>query len=1327
MPTKTRDLALETLLLMVAATLLVMGVAGLVFGMGFSHTLFSVTLVPDASLATLLIGAGLLAVFLRWGYVRRGCGGLLVILLLYTLVHNGMAGHQQGSWLTGQARMTTLAAGALMAVAAMLWIGFSTPCKQRLWIATGIGLWLFFALVVFRLWQGMELYTPMFSSPPLAVAVFIFLLGTVMMAVARYPPTQRLVLSRVTLIASLGGVVISCAVWLLLSIQQQADIRAQALNLLDNVQLNAEQAMDERLQLMQRMADRLDAVEGELSANLFTQDAHSYFRDTPSLLAIALLDERSTIEQFLARSTSAEPWLAQQLAHDSVRNWLSIPFARPRTLVPDATQPSLALLTIPVASSEQYLVASLDLSVMLNNDLRLALGAFQVSIYRGESLLLTLSTPGFEADRVPTLESALASRHAGLPGGITVNFYALPGSQYNWFLMGLVPALVALGGLLLSWLLAFSLGMVGSSTARAKELSEARHLLEDQQHIQGMIAQEQPLDDILESLCRMLERQLPGALCSIMLANAAQTALHFAAGQRLPQRYRGAIDTIEIGIDIGACGSAAYLRAPVVCVDIPSDRRWKGFQAVASQAGIVACWSSPVMSSDDQLVGTFAAYYGEKVTPTAKETALIDKAAGLMSVAVERCQVRRSLQESEQRYRSLFTHHPDAVFSLDAKGRFVTANATCATITGYAIDEIIGQHFTHFIAACDVSAISTHFDKAMQGGITRYELTITDRSGHGHMLDLINMPIVVNDEIQGMHGIAQDVTASRQQEVRLRILERGVEASIDGVLIADATLPDTPIIYANQAFTTMTGYSQEEIIGRNCRLLQGHDSDPALIALMRRNLKAERDVNVTLCNYRKDGTPFWNDLYISPVRDQEGRLTHFVGVQHDVSKHKAYEARLAYLATHDDLTRLPNRSLFEDKLLEAFSHLQTSSQRLAVLFVDLDDFKPINDNLGHAIGDCVLQDVAQRLSGAVQKDDIVARLGGDEFVILQANAVDDADILAVAEQILATLSRPYCVDGHELYLTASIGIAISEGHTVQPQTLIQQADMAMYKAKQQGRNAYEWFNHDFTDTVSERMVLRNDLQEAIERDEFELHYQPLIGRRGELVSVEALLRWKHPSKGFISPARFIPLAETTGQIMPISEWVLKRACNDMQALCQKGFGRVRVAVNLSPLQFHRANFLSTLQETLSETGLPPHQLGLELTEGILMNNTEGAIHTLHVLRDMQIGVSIDDFGTGFSSLSYLKDLPINTVKIDRSFIHELTHSSDDMAIVQGIISMAHHLGLNVVAEGVETHEQHQRLLAYQCDVFQGFGLARPMPLDALETFITTLAATPLRL
>ena len=576
--------------------------------------------------------------------------------------------------------------------------------------------------------------------------------------------------------------------------------------------------------------------------------------------------------------------------------------------------------------------------------------------------------------------------------------------------------------------------------------------------------------------------------------------------------------------------------------------------------------------------------------------------------------------------------------------------------------------------------------------------------------------------LSGMLAFSLALAIERYHSARrLRILERSVEGSPNGVVIADARKPDLPIIYVNPAFERMSGFTKADVLGRNYRILQGPDTDAKLLQQLFGQLVRGEEAHATLRTYRKDGTSFWNDIDLSPVRDGQGRITHYVGIQSDASERMTHEAELAYNASHDALTGLANRSLFEDRLEHDLALAVRRGERLAVLFVDLDDLKPINDTLGHAVGDEVLRQVAGRLETVVRDGDTVSRLGGDEFVLLILDVVDEEQVLRVVERLMTAIARPYRVNGHELYLTCSIGIALSDASLDEPRELIQQADMAMYQAKQQGRNAYHWYTEAITERLSERVALRNDLQEAIDTEQLALHYQPLLDRSGSLAGVEALLRWEHPVRGSISPGDFIPLAESTGQIIPLSAWVLERACRDMVGLGKMGLGRVRVSVNLSPLQFHRPHFLASLREVLHKTGMPAPQLILELTEGILMDSSESAIDLLHALRGMQIGVAIDDFGTGYSSLSYLRDLPINGIKIDRSFIAGVTENRQDAAIVQGMISMARHLGLKVVAEGVETEIQREQLAAWGCDLFQGYLLARPMPLEALAHFVAELA------
>ncbi|MGM0521675.1 MAG: EAL domain-containing protein [Pseudomonadota bacterium] len=1331
MPIKTRDLVQESLLLLVAASLLCLGAAGLALSLWERHYSLVVNVfVPDAALSAMLFGTGLLASLQGWRWVRYSAMVTLILLLLYTLVHNVMAGSVSASWVTQGRRMATLSTLTMLPAAVSLLCGLASRWHQRLWRFSGV-LLLLFGVLSFGVLSGLWLQSvlgagTLGSSSPLVVVFFAFLLGMAMLLASQRESEKALNLGSVTVAACVGGVALSSLAWLVLSQQQHANTQQQASYLLDNIQLNVEQAVDTQLRLMGRMAARLEAAETQLDPVVMAQDARNYLRDTPSIDVITLLDATTRQPEWMfERSPEQTRWLEAQLGRDAIKEWLKVPFEQPRLLLPDANRPAAALLLNHLPDHNQQLVTVFDLATLLHSELSLELGPFHVGVIRQDESLFFLHPSEIANDTSRAFHYPLASQAVGLPGDIHLQLEAYPGGHHNWQAVNFVPMGITFGGLALSWLLAFSLGAASLTSARSRELAQARQTLEDQQRTQRMIAQDESLDRILETICQMLERQLPGAICSIMLANSEKTHLYLAAGEGLPAPYRKAITRILVGADRGSCGSAAFLQEPVICADIASDDRWQGYRDAALKSGLRACWSCPVLGGDGQLLGTFATYYTCVAEPDNTHQVLIEKAAGLVALAVERAQVRRSLQESEQRYRSLFVHHPDAVFSLDLDGRFLTANATCGAITGYDPEEMLGRSFVDFVQPDDIGRLTQNVNAAQRGHVERYEFVLHDRDGQAHVISMINTPIIVNGEIEGVYGIGQDITASRAQQTQLRTLERCVEASVNGIVIADATQPDQPIIYANSAFSHMTGYSQDEIIGRNCRFLQGEESDPQVVSRIRGHVKAQRDIHVTLCNYRKDGTLFWNDLYIAPVRDEAGHIAHFVGVQHDITEHKAFEARLAYHASHDALTRLPNRSLFEERLLAEFNASQRRDKQVAVLFVDLDEFKPINDNLGHAVGDQLLIEVAQRLLAAVRPTDTVARLGGDEFVILQTSVRDDTHVMGVVERMLPALAQPYCIDDQELYLTASIGIAMSQPSTIHPQALIQQADMAMYQAKQQGRNAYHWFNHTLTDSVSERMVMRNDLQEAIDNEAFELYYQPLINRDGQLFGVEALLRWPHPEKGFIPPGRFIPLAEATGQIMPISEWVLTRACRDMQALAEQGYGAVKAAVNVSPLQFHRASFLTTLRATLDATGLPAEQLELELTEGILLDNTEAAIDTLHALRSMHIPVAIDDFGTGFSSLSYLKNLPISTVKIDRSFIKELPHSGDDAAIVQGIISMAHHLELNVVAEGVETPPQHVRLMEYQCDIFQGFGLAKPMPLDKLKRFLQDLEHTPI--
>lgn len=559
---------------------------------------------------------------------------------------------------------------------------------------------------------------------------------------------------------------------------------------------------------------------------------------------------------------------------------------------------------------------------------------------------------------------------------------------------------------------------------------------------------------------------------------------------------------------------------------------------------------------------------------------------------------------------------------------------------------------------------------------------------------------------------------------QLRLLKRSIEATSNGVVIAEAG-QDQPIIYVNPAFERITGYSAAEALRRNCRFLQGPERSQPVIQELRVAIANRHKVQAVILNFRKDGTPFWNEIFIEPIPNDSGVVTHFIGILNDISRQRAAESQLAYNASHDVLTGLPNRSLLQDRLVQACQVARRHRRLLAVLYLDLDGFKPVNDSLGHLVGDQVLVEVAQRLEHSIRAGDTIARISGDEFIVLLQDLSHGEDAVQVVETLVHRIDSTYQVEGHHLQLTASIGITISDGHEQDPMALIQQADLAMFRAKQKGHNTYEWYSSELNLEASKRVVLRNELQQAIERQELVLYFQPIIdSRSGRVQTSEALVRWRHAERGMIPPLDFIPLAEETGQIIPLGRWVLEQACQAGQALHRLGFEGHCVSVNVSPIQLRQANFVETVAQVLENTGLKPAYLDIEIVESVLLEDTEQVIEVLHQLRALGVGVVIDDFGTGFSSLSYLKMLPAHKLKIDRAFIKDITQNTSDAAITRGVISIAHHLSLTVVAEGVENAEQATLLHHYGCDQVQGYLFSPPVPLDELQAFVRARNTSP---
>ena len=609
---------------------------------------------------------------------------------------------------------------------------------------------------------------------------------------------------------------------------------------------------------------------------------------------------------------------------------------------------------------------------------------------------------------------------------------------------------------------------------------------------------------------------------------------------------------------------------------------------------------------------------------------------------------------------------------------------------------------------------------ASQDEAVQRQLTLSD----GRLRDVELRTSVTEWEGQpGRLLTVRDVTDELQSRRDALLGQRAMTQSANGIVIADALADDMPVVYVNPAFERITGYRSEEVLNRNCRFLQGPDTDQPERRAVRDAIARGEDIQVVLRNYRKDGTLFWNELSLSPVRDANGRITHFVGLQNDITERKQHEAELAHRATHDSLTDLPSRETLQDRLQQALSLARRSGRTVAVLFIDLDQFKAINDSLGHDQGDQLLREVAQRLVQALRDGDSVCRLGSDEYVAVLPDLQRGDDVIAVAEHLLQDLARPYLMAGQAAHLTCSIGIALASPDTLSPSQLIGHADLAMFAAKKAGRNTYHVYTDDLDLRARERLELRNRLQVAIERQEFSLHYQPQIELgSGRLCGIEALLRWNHPELGQVAPSRFIPVAEDTGQIVTIGQWVLREACRQAAEWIRRGLIDCSVAVNISGLQFVRPQFEQTVAAALAETGLDPSKLELELTESVMMDQSGRAMEVLHRLRALGVHMSIDDFGTGFSSLSYLKRMPVDKVKIDRAFVTDITTNAEDASITLSIIAMAHHLGLRVIAEGVETESQLNYLRRHLCDEGQGYLFSRPLDAQAFETFLTSSRA-----
>jgi diguanylate cyclase (GGDEF)-like protein/PAS domain S-box-containing protein len=599
-----------------------------------------------------------------------------------------------------------------------------------------------------------------------------------------------------------------------------------------------------------------------------------------------------------------------------------------------------------------------------------------------------------------------------------------------------------------------------------------------------------------------------------------------------------------------------------------------------------------------------------------------------------------------------------------------------------------------------------------------YRITLHRNRSKQVVLPIGGRWIEVNEYLTQDGGtliLRADITERVRAEARLRQAATVFEHTREGVVITD---PQRNIIAVNAAFSEITGYSEAEVIGRNPGMLKSGRHDKQFYQQMWASVNQTGYWHGEIWNRRKSGEIFPEWQTISVVRDDSGAVTNYVAVFSDISSIRESEATLEHLAHHDSLTGLPNRLLFTSRVEHALKRAQRDGQSVALLFVDLDHFKNINDSLGHPVGDLLLVQAAERLLAVVRDEDTVARLGGDEFTLLLEGLRDARGVAHIAAKIVEVFNEPFNVDGHELHVGVSIGISLSPADGEDFPILLRNADAAMYHAKARGRNGYQFYTAELTASALERMSLENNLRQALKLDQFEVYYQPQVDlSSGRVIGAEALLRWNHPEMGLVGPDRFIPVAEDTGLIIPIGGWVLQAACRQLRQWQHDGLPLKRVSVNLSGQQLQRGDLVATVREALAESGLAAQSLELEITEGFIMQQAEKAIEVLDQLRALGVTLSIDDFGTGYSSLAYLKRLPIDTLKIDKSFVRDIPHDLNDEAIARAIIALATSLQLGVIAEGIETAEQHTFLLNQGCGQGQGYLFSPPVPAAQFVSYL----------
>jgi diguanylate cyclase (GGDEF)-like protein/PAS domain S-box-containing protein len=1026
----------------------------------------------------------------------------------------------------------------------------------------------------------------------------------------------------------------------------------------------------------------------------------------------------------------------------------------------------------------------------------------------------------------------------------------------------------------------------------------AQILLNGHNKILEMIASGAPLPDTLTELILLIENQSVGVLGSILLLDEDGIHVRHGAAPNLPDDYIQAINGLPIGPAAGSCGTAAYRKEAVYVEDIASDPLWYTYKKAALAHGLRACWSTPIFSTNNQVLGTFAIYYKQVGLPTDEHLRLIETATHLAAIAINKHQTEKALRQSEEVLRLFIHYSPSAIAMFDIEMRYLAYSKRWLTDYNLGEQNLLGRsHYEIFpglsehwkdvyqktLAGATEKADEEEFIRADGsvdwvhwethpwrstagniGGIIIFSEVVTKRkaiqlqaerltqlyavlsqcnqalvrsSNEAElfpqicrdavifggmkmawigMIDQENSLIVpvayFGDGIEYLQGIDISIradvptgqgpvgTALREQKPvwcqdfqhdpltlpwhergqqfgwgsisSLPLYRKGIVVGAFSVYSGITNAFDEPIkklliemsldiSFALDNFAHMAEHNQSiidlrkseqhlrtiietepecvKILDINGELLEMNSAGLEMLEV--ESIDKARGHNLlefVLPEYRNafqalhqsvmqgesgilefeieglKGYKRWLETHAAPMRDENGVIISLLGITRDISQRKKSEERIHFLANFDILTGLPNRSQLDDHLKYALNLAKRSNSRLTVMFMDIDRFKDINDSLGHSFGDAFLIEISKRLKSVLREEDTASRLGGDEF-ILMLPGTDSLGAASVAQKLLQVISDPFRHEQYDITATASIGIALYPEDGTNMEALSKNADTAMYRAKHEGRNGYRFFTSEMQERATRNLQLVNALRHALARNELQVHYQPQVSiANGQIIGAEALMRWQHPELGNVSPAEFIPVAEDSGLILPLGEWVLRTAVQQIKQWISSGYPPIVIAVNLSAIQFRHASLLDMVTRILNEAQLPAKYLELELTEGVAMHDPLGAISVMNNLHDLGVNMSIDDFGTGYSSLSYLKKFKVYKLKIDQSFVRDINTDLEDKAIVAAIISMSRSMGMQTIAEGVETAEQLAFLQEQGCDEAQGYYFSKPVPAIQFE-------------